>query len=109
MLQVLHDWPDDATIQILNMPRPTLKPGYSKVMFHELIVPERGASTWVSVQDVNMMALCGLGERSEEDWRQLIERVGFEVEGIYWAKDGVSESVIEIVLKAGYEGAGRYG
>jgi hypothetical protein len=48
-----------------------------------------------------MMALCGLAERWEEDWPRIIARAGFEVDEIYWAKDGVSESVIGVVLKIG--------
>lgn len=97
--QCLHDWPDDACVKILSMLKPALKSGYSKVLIHELIVPETGASTWVSVQDVNMMSLCGLAERSERDWHEIIARAGYSVEKIYWAEDGVSESVIEIIVE----------
>ena len=81
------------------MLRPALKAGYSKILIHELIVPETGASTWVSAQDVNMMMLCGVGERVEDDWREIVRLAGLEVENVYAATDGVSESVIEVGVR----------
>ncbi|KAF2462585.1 putative Sterigmatocystin 8-O-methyltransferase [Lindgomyces ingoldianus] len=54
--QCLHDWPDEACVKILSMLRPSLKPGYSKLLIHELIVPDTSASTWAAVQDINMMS-----------------------------------------------------
>ena len=72
-----------------------MKPGYSKLFVHELIVPERGASSWVVTQDFNMMTLCATMERTEQQWRQLLLNAGLRVVGIYSAKDGVAEGLIE--------------
>lgn len=72
-----------------------MKPGYSTLLIHEQIAPETGASTWVSIQDVNMMALCGVGERTGAAWRSVVERAGLVVYAMYNPKDSVSEGVIE--------------
>ncbi len=72
-----------------------MEPGYSKLFVHELIVPERGATTWVVTQDFNMMTLCATMERTEQQWRQILSNAGLRVVGIYSAADGVSEGLIE--------------
>lgn len=81
------------------MLRAAMKPGYSKLLIHELVVPEVGASLWASVQDINMMTLCGVAERTEGDWRRLLQLAGLSVEAVYFATDGISESIIEAVVQ----------
>lgn len=76
-----------------------MKSGYSKILIHELIVPEVRARLWVSMQDINMMALCGVAERTEETWRRLIQLAGLSIEKVYLATDMVSESIIEAVVE----------
>ncbi|KAF2681172.1 S-adenosyl-L-methionine-dependent methyltransferase [Lentithecium fluviatile CBS 122367] len=97
--QCLHDWPDDACIKILSMLRGAMKPGYLRLLLHELIVPEVGASLWVFVQDINMMTLAAVAERTEKKWAEFLELSGFSVRRVYYAVDGVSESVIEAVVR----------
>ncbi len=93
--QCLHNWPRDQCLTILSELRKAMKPGYSKLFVHELIVPERGASAWVVTQDFNMMTLCATMERTEQQWRQLLSDAGLSIVGIYSATDGVSEGLIE--------------
>ena len=76
-----------------------MSPGYSKLLIHELITPEKGASIWVTTQDFNMMSLCGTSERTEAQWREMLEDSGFEITKVYSAADGVSEGLIEAVVK----------
>ncbi|CAI6325081.1 unnamed protein product [Periconia digitata] len=93
--QCLHNWPDDECVKVLRHLGDAMKPEYSVLLIHEQIMPEKGAGQWVSIQDVNMMALCGVAERSEQTWRDLIEKAGLMVTKVYLSRDGVSESVIE--------------
>jgi hypothetical protein len=72
-----------------------MKPGYSKLFVHELIVPSRGASTWVVTQDFNMMTLCATMERTQAQWAEILAMAGIKVVAVYPAPDGVSEGVIE--------------
>lgn len=94
--QCLHNWPDAACVQILRCLGNAMKLGYSKLLVHEQIMPEKGAGQWVSIQDVNMMALCGVAERSEATWRSIIHEAGLTLEAVYLSKDGVSESILEV-------------
>ena len=93
--QCLHNHPDEACVQILRQLREACKPGYSRVLIHEQIIPELGASAESCVEDITMMALCGVGERTEREWTNLVEKAGLKLVAVYAAKDGVSESVIE--------------
>lgn len=43
--QCLHNWPTDQCLTILTELRKAMKRGYSKLFVHELIVPDREAST----------------------------------------------------------------
>lgn len=93
--QCLHNWPADKCLTILIELRKAMKPGYSKLFVHELIVPDREASTWVVTQDFNMMTLCATMERTEEQWKKMLADAGLKVVGVYEAEDGVSEGIIE--------------
>jgi hypothetical protein len=76
-----------------------MKQGYSKLLIHEQIMPEMGAGEWVTLQDVNMMALCGVAERTEKHWCGIIEAANLVVSRVYMSKDGVSESILEAERK----------
>jgi len=72
-----------------------MKPGYSKLFVHELIVPARSPSTWAVTQDFNMMTLCATLERTKEQWHELLTEAGLKIIGVYEAPDGVSEGLLE--------------
>ena len=93
--QCLHNWPTEKCLTILKHLRDAMKPGYSKLFVHELIVADRGASTWTTTQDFNMMTLCATLERTEGQWRDMLDQAGFKVVGVYPSKDGESEGIIE--------------
>ncbi|EHK97284.1 putative Sterigmatocystin 8-O-methyltransferase [Glarea lozoyensis 74030] len=93
--QCLHNWPAEKCLTILSQLRKAMKPGYSKLFVHELIVPARGASTWVVTQDFNMMTLCATLERTEAQWTYILAEAGLKVVAVYAAPDGISEGVIE--------------
>ncbi|KAF7936649.1 uncharacterized protein EAE97_008015 [Botrytis byssoidea] len=60
-----------------------MKPNYSKLIIHEMIVPESGASTYHALLDLTMMAFNGGIERTGKEWRKLPVKAGFEVTGIW--------------------------
>jgi demethylsterigmatocystin 6-O-methyltransferase len=96
--QCLHNWPREKCVTILSNLAKAMKPGYSKLFVHELIVPQRRAGTWMVTQDFNMMTLCGTNERTEAQWRELLAEAGLKVSGVYYPDDGVSEGVVEAEL-----------
>lgn len=75
-----------------------MKPGYSKLLINEMVVPLKGASLFTVQSDFNMMASLGGMERTEEQWRELLGEAGLEVERIWTGREDV-ESIIEVVLK----------
>ncbi|KAI4185653.1 MAG: hypothetical protein L6R41_003981, partial [Letrouitia leprolyta] len=94
---VLHDWDDDSCIRILLSLKGALTPNYSKILINELVVPDQGASWSVTSMDWLMLVLGAVKERTERDWRRIIEGAGLKVTGI-WMKEQGSESLIECEL-----------
>jgi demethylsterigmatocystin 6-O-methyltransferase len=74
-----------------------MKPGYSKLLVNEWIVPERKASRFMTIEDMNMMALSGM-ERTELQHREVLEAAGLKITKIFYANDTISESVIEAMV-----------
>ena len=73
-----------------------MKPGYSRLLLHELIIPERGATEWEALMDMMMMAGYSTHERSEKQWHDLVSSAGLKVHKIY-STPATAESVIEII------------
>ncbi|KAI4177499.1 MAG: hypothetical protein LQ343_000480 [Gyalolechia ehrenbergii] len=95
--QVLHDWPDKECQVILSNLAAAIRPGYSKILINEIIVPDVGASDFITACDLVMMGLSGGMERTESHWRTLLASAGLRIEKI-WTLDDQTESVIQAVL-----------
>ncbi|KAI0818265.1 putative O-methyltransferase [Xylaria sp. FL0064] len=96
---ILHDWPDSRCLEILGRVKQAMKPGYSKILLHEMIMPQEGASTFYAVLDLAMMAFNSGMERTERQWEKLMEKAGLKVVR-FWASaqedgDGIAEAVLE--------------
>lgn len=76
-----------------------MKPGYSKLLIHELIVPEQHADTFTAVFDLVMMSFNAGAERTETQWRELLDEGGFEVIKVWPGPEAGADGVIEAVLK----------
>ncbi|KAI1371933.1 S-adenosyl-L-methionine-dependent methyltransferase [Hypoxylon crocopeplum] len=96
MRSVLHDWPDEQCRKILAQVRDAMEPGYSRILISDCVVSDQQAA-WQHVSlDLYMMAQVSSRERTEREWRALIDSCGLEVTGIYNKGDG-NEGVIEVV------------
>ncbi len=73
-------------------------PGYSKLLLHELILPDQGASSFQAMLDLTMMAFNGGMERSGKQWRLLLETAGFEVVKL-WIPDEDADGIVEAIVK----------
>ncbi len=81
-----------------------MKPGYSKLILNEIVLPDKGAPLQMTLWDMQMMVVLGGRERSERAWRELLNSVGLKIVGIWQppaASGGGSggEGIIEAVLK----------
>ena len=98
MRNILHDWPDDVALKILEQLKPALTPGHSKIVINELVIPDRGTnrSAFGGRLDMNMLSICAGTERTESMWRTLISQAGLKIEKI-WFEGGEEEAFIEIM------------
>ncbi|KAI1208147.1 putative O-methyltransferase [Annulohypoxylon truncatum] len=94
---VLHDWGDDDCVKILEQLKPALKPGYSRLLINEIIVPDRNPTWPVTSMDQLVFVLGAMGERTEKHWESILKRAGFKISRIYNYEMG-SESLIEADL-----------
>ncbi|KAI4124989.1 MAG: hypothetical protein LQ347_005526 [Umbilicaria vellea] len=94
---VLHDWDDASSHTILANIAVAMEKGYSKLLINELIVPDQDASWSITSMDWLMLALGAVKERTERNWRDLVEGAGMRVTGIWTVEQG-SESLIECEL-----------
>ncbi|KAL4931010.1 S-adenosyl-L-methionine-dependent methyltransferase [Aspergillus undulatus] len=96
MHSVLHDWPDSNCEKILANIVAAMKPGYSKLLVNENVIPDTGAYWETTSLDLIMMQI-GSGERTERQWHSLLESAGLKITKIWTAQRGV-ESLIECEL-----------
>ncbi|KAF4773873.1 O-methyltransferase [Colletotrichum scovillei] len=97
MHSVLHDWTDDVCGSILSRVTEAMTPGYSKLLINENVIPSIGADWQATALDMMMMTLFSSRERTEEQWRKLLEPAGLKIVKIWSAGEGV-ESLIECEL-----------
>jgi hypothetical protein len=92
---ILHDWGDADCLRILENLKPALKPGYSRVLFNEIVLSEEKPTIQATSMDMMMLAHCDPAyERTEKAWRDLLGQAGYVVTGIF-SNAGAAESVIE--------------
>lgn len=94
---VLHDWPDVKAVEILKNLGAALTKGYSRILLHEIVIPATGASIRQAASDMTMMMCLSSGERTEAQWRALVDQAGLMISKIYSTPES-SESIIEIQL-----------
>ena len=99
MGSVLHDWTDEKCAEILANLKSAMTPKYSKLLINEFVIPETGAHWIGTAIDIFMMAIYSAGERREQNWRRMLEGVGFRIIKI-WTPEPGSESLIEAEVAA---------
>ncbi|KAI9751446.1 MAG: hypothetical protein M4579_006056 [Chaenotheca gracillima] len=95
---VLHDWGDENALKILQQLVPALEKGYSKILINENVIPDTGASWEMTSLDFYMMGLAASRERTESQWRKLLDSAGLKAVKI-WFHERASESLIEAELE----------
>jgi len=70
----------------------------SRILISDNAVPVRGASMRMALQDLNMMAFAGM-ERTERQWRELLEKAGLVMVKV-WRAEGSMHVVVEARLRA---------
>ncbi|KAK1727910.1 S-adenosyl-L-methionine-dependent methyltransferase, partial [Colletotrichum acutatum] len=98
MHHILHDWPDKQARKILEIQKAALRPvGNSRILIHDQIMDDdvRAVHPHAAVFDISMMAFGAAQERTEKEWRALVESAGLRVVKI-WRVPGAVQGVIEV-------------
>lgn len=74
-------------------------PGYSKLIIHELILPEMNCDKTSAIFDLTMMAFNAGMERTAAQWRELLGQAGFQNIRIRTAHEVAADGVIEATLQ----------
>jgi hypothetical protein len=98
LANIFHNWADKDSQRILANVVAAMKPGYSKLLISDHILPEQNCPLHSFGRDIGMMSLHGGVERSEKQWKALLEPTGLEVIKFYdiGAK---GEGLVEAILK----------
>jgi hypothetical protein len=95
---ILHDWSDGEGIKILENLKSALKPGYSRVLLNEIVLSEEQPTIAATSMDMMMLAHLSVRERTESDWRNILQKAGLKFLNLY-SYPGVAESLIEAELE----------
>ncbi|KAJ5585608.1 uncharacterized protein N7459_005408 [Penicillium hispanicum] len=93
---IFHDWPDHICQQILRNTIAAMVADYSRILIVDFVLPDTNAPLMQASLDIQMMSIGAGVERSERQWRDLLQSVGLEITGI-WNHNPSMESVIEAV------------
>jgi hypothetical protein len=72
---IVHDWDDEAAIKILTNCRTAMAPA-GKVLLVEVVIPEGTAGSEATRLDTTMLVFTGSRERTEGEYRDLLQRAG---------------------------------
>jgi hypothetical protein len=72
---IVHDWDDEAAIKILTNCRTAMSPA-GKVLLIEVVIPQGTAGSDASRLDTAMLVFTGSRERTEGEYRDLLNRAG---------------------------------
>ncbi len=75
---ILHDWPDEESVAILDRCREALRPG-GVVLLVEMVLGRAGYEREAAFSDLNMLVGPGGRERSEEEYGALFRRAGLRL------------------------------
>jgi hypothetical protein len=76
LMEVIHDWDDDAALKILGAVRDAAPVGATLLLVEQLI-PETERPNWVQMLDIHMLALFGARQRTRQEYERLLRKSGF--------------------------------
>lgn len=76
LAQIIHDWPDSDAIAILRVCHQAMPEG-ARLWIVEQVVKPGDVYDRAKLLDIHMLVLFGAQERTEEEYRALLEGVGF--------------------------------
>ena len=86
---IIHDWDDESSVRILRKIGSAMGES-GKVLIVEMVVPEGNESSPSKVMDVQMLVATGGKERTESEYKGLLESSGFRLSKIVPTKSPFS-------------------
>jgi O-methyltransferase domain len=78
---IIHDWDDDASVQILRNLRTAATPG-TAVLLVETVIPEDDSRSNAKLTDMEMLLVNNGRERTAGEYRRLFDEAGFQMVGV---------------------------
>ncbi|KAJ5144350.1 OmtB [Penicillium atrosanguineum] len=75
---VLHDWDDETSLKILAQLVPAMN-SESLILIDDMALPDTEVHWWSATLDLHMLAMLGAHERTESQWRSLLDRAGLKL------------------------------
>ncbi|PWY89354.1 sterigmatocystin 8-O-methyltransferase precursor [Aspergillus heteromorphus CBS 117.55] len=94
---ILHDWGDQQAREILRNTIDAMEPGYSRLIINEYIIPSKNCDLVLAYVSITMMVQTGAFERSETQWRELLNSVGLRDITFHQPLRG-GEGIIEVIV-----------
>lgn len=104
MQDIFHNWPTSVAELILKNTAEAMTLGYSKLLISETVLPDRDCPLTMAGLDWGMMYLHSGMERSERQWRDLLQTQGLKVLCVH-REEGGDSSIIEAMLDENYHGS----
>ncbi len=79
LARVLHDWDDAMAMTILRQARAAL-PRDGRLFIVEMLIPDKGVAG--AQCDLHLLMATGGQERTEREYRELLEKTGFVLEDV---------------------------
>jgi hypothetical protein len=96
--RVLHDWDDDRALRILAACRQAMGPE-SRLVIVDALLPQRARDNPAAIRmDLHMLLLLGARERTEAEFRLLLDRAGFQVEDVWPTESPAGLAVIDATI-----------
>ena len=76
---ILHDWDDEQSVQLLEVIRAAMPPSAS-LLIVEMVLPDDSREVAMKLLDLEMMVLTGGKERTRQEFSELLQRAGLQLE-----------------------------
>jgi O-methyltransferase domain/Dimerisation domain len=86
---IIHDWSEAECLTILGNCRRAMKPD-SRLLIVEMVLPDGDTPHPGKILDINMLAVTGGQERTEPEYRALLDKAGFQLARVIQTESAVS-------------------
>ena len=97
MSYIIHDWDDARAVDILKRCRETMT-SESRLLLIEVVLPAAGIPSFGKLLDLEMLVIAGGQERTEQEYRSLLDQAGFCLNQVI--PTAAPQSIIEAVRRA---------